>query len=69
LDVDHDVGLLDLEALKKLDYCAFVCGPRKSPDFDCTLDILLSYTVAATYILVLRVEALKLGVVLDVQVI
>jgi hypothetical protein len=66
LDVDGDVRLLDLEALKELNHCAFVSGPRKSPEFDCTFDIVFSDAVAASHILVLRVVGSELGVVLNI---
>lgn len=69
LDINSDVRLLNLEALEKLDHCAFVSGPRKSPDFDCTLDIVFSDAVAASHILVLRVESIEIGVVLNIQVV
>lgn len=69
LDVDRDVGLLDFEALEKLDDSALVGGPRETTNLDCALDVVFSDAVATSHVLVLKVEGLKLSMVLDIAVV
>ena len=69
MDVDHDVRLLDLEALKELNDGALVSGPWKTSELDAAVNVVLSDGVATSDVLVVWVEGLELGMVLDVAIV
>lgn len=69
LNVDHNVALAHLEALKELDDRALVGGPGQTTDLDTAFDVVFVDAVATADVLFLGVEFFKLCVVLHVEVV
>ena len=68
MNVDCDVRLFHLKALKELNYGTFVGCPWKSPDFNATINIIFVDSVTTSDVFVFRVEGLELGMVFDVEI-